>query len=118
MHKTAGIIHSYSLECGLISSNTLNYLPDPPNKAFTHAQYGLIEDEMENNENPLFEAESPLYTQEMYQNVGKALMVSILDTFDKNPYSRVLSSNFSSLSNLRRTIAAQIFHEAERFRMF
>lgn len=42
MHKTAGIIHSYSLECGLISSNSLNYLPDPSNKTFKHEDYGLI----------------------------------------------------------------------------
>ena len=54
----------------------------------------------------------------MYQNVGKALMVSILDTFDKNPYSRIPTSSFTSMPNLRRMMASQIFHEAERFRMF
>ena len=31
MHKLTGIIHSYSLECGLISSNVLNELPEPAN---------------------------------------------------------------------------------------
>lgn len=58
----------------------------------------------------MFSGDPPLYTQEMYQNVGKALMVSILDTFSKNPYSRIPSSNFNAISILRRFIAFQIFH--------
>jgi hypothetical protein len=31
----------------------------------------------------------PLYTTEIFENVGKALAITILDIFEKNPYSRV-----------------------------
>lgn len=54
----------------------------------------------------------------MYENVGKNLMVSILDVFDKNPYNRVYNSKYKSMDMLRRLTAFEIFHEAERFRMF
>ena len=79
---------------------------------------GLTRDSLEENNNQLFSRGPPLYTQEMYENVGKALMVSILDTFDKNPYSRVPNSTYNSLPNIRRFVAFEIFHQAERFRMF
>lgn len=32
MYKLAKIIHSYSVECGIISANKLNLLPDPLNQ--------------------------------------------------------------------------------------
>lgn len=41
----------------------------------------------------------------MYENVGKNLMVSILDVFDKNPYNRVYGSKYKSMDALRRLTA-------------
>ncbi len=41
----------------------------------------------------------------MYENLGKNLMVSILDVFDKNPYNRVYNSKYKSLDMLRRLTA-------------
>ena len=54
----------------------------------------------------------------MYENLGKNLMVSILDVFDKNPYNRVYNSKYKSMDMLRRLTAFEVFHHAERFRMF
>ena len=34
MHKIANIIHSYSLECGIISTIKQNVVPQPMNKEF------------------------------------------------------------------------------------
>ena len=48
----------------------------------------------------------------MYENLGKNLMVSILDVFDKNPYNRVYNSRYKSMDMLRRLTAFEIFHEA------
>ena len=41
----------------------------------------------------------------MYENLGKNIMVSILDVFDKNPYNRVYNSKFKSMDMLRRLTA-------------
>lgn len=50
--------------------------------------------------------------------MGKSLLVSILDVFDKNPYNRVYNSTQKSMEFLRRVTAFEVFHTAERFRMF
>ena len=49
--------------------------------------------------------ENALFTPEMYENLGKNLMVSILDVFDKNPYNRVYNSKYKSMDMLRRLTA-------------
>jgi hypothetical protein len=54
----------------------------------------------------------------MYRNLGKNLLVSILDVFDKNPFSRVYTSSYKSMDMLRRITAFEVFHKDERFRMF
>lgn len=46
----------------------------------------------------------------MYENLGKNLMVSILDAFDKNPYNRVYNSKYKTMDMLRRLTAFEIFH--------
>jgi hypothetical protein len=38
--------------------------------------------------------------------------------FDKNPYNRVYNSRYKSMEMLRRVTAFEIFHSADRFRMF
>jgi hypothetical protein len=75
------------------------------------------------SEEPTLEGEklfdnSVIFTEDSYRNLGKNLLVSILDVFDKNPYSRVYNSRYKSLDVLRRVTAFEIFHSAERFRMF
>lgn len=34
MHRLTKILHSYSVECGIVSPNKQNMLPDPPNSNF------------------------------------------------------------------------------------
>ena len=49
--------------------------------------------------------EMPLFTMDMFRNLGKNLCVSILDVFDKNPYNRVYNSKYKSMDMLRRLTA-------------
>lgn len=61
---------------------------------------------------------SVLFTAHSYRTLGESLMVSLLDVFGRNPYSRVYNSRYKSMDMLRRVTAYEIFHSAERFRMF
>ena len=73
---------------------------------------------MENNDNPVYhpkEDELHYFTPDMYRNVGKNCMVSILDLFDKNPYSRIYNSSYKCMENLRREIGWETAR-TERFR--
>jgi hypothetical protein len=50
MHKAANIIHSYSLECGIISPNHINEVCEPTNKDFKIADKGFLPDKAEENQ--------------------------------------------------------------------
>ena len=58
------------------------------------------------------------FTEESYRELGKTLLVSVLDVFDKNPYNRVYNSKYQNMEMLRRLTAFEVFHTTERFRMF
>ena len=99
MHKEANIIHSYSLECGIISAINFNTIPEPSNTDFRADGKGFLPEEIEGSdyEGIKMADSSVLFTQDSYRNLGKNLLVSILDVFDKNPYSRVYSSRYKSM---------------------
>jgi len=58
MYRLANIIHSYSLECGIISSNKINVIPDPINSDFEINDKGFIRDEEESNKNPIYNSKT------------------------------------------------------------
>lgn len=47
MHKAANIIHSYSLECGIIAPNHINEVCAPINREFKVADKGFVADPIE-----------------------------------------------------------------------
>jgi cytosolic carboxypeptidase protein 5 len=57
----------------------------------------------------------PMYTIEIFEQVGKALLISILDLFEKNPYTRVQNSAYKSLDNMRKDVAG-IVSRTDRFK--
>jgi hypothetical protein len=58
----------------------------------------------------MFEAQpNRFYTPDSYMNLGKAILVSILDVFEKNPYSRVDNSEFKSMEDMRKSLATEIY---------
>ena len=112
MHKQANIIHSYSLQCGILSANNSTVIPEPSNRQFKVGKKGFVSEPFEE---PSYEGikmadNSILFTEESYRNLGKNLLVSILDAFDKNPYNRVYNSRYKSIEMLRRLTAFEIFH--------
>ncbi len=58
MYRLANIIHSYSLECGIISSNKLNIIPDPINSEFEIKEKGFLQDSNEDNKNPIYQSKN------------------------------------------------------------
>lgn len=51
MHRLAKIIHSYSVECGIVSPNRENTLPDPLNVEFKLGEQSFTKDKCEDNNN-------------------------------------------------------------------
>lgn len=61
-----------------------------------------INSEMYNNNFPVY------YNIEIYEDLGKSMLVSILDIFEKNPCTRLNMNNDDTLENFRREIANKI----------
>jgi cytosolic carboxypeptidase protein 5 len=51
----------------------------------------------------------------MYESLGKSMLVSLLDLFDLNPYSRIPNTPYKSIEALRKDLATQL-SKADRFR--
>ena len=69
--------------------------------------FGFEEDETEIASSELYKSGPPFYTVEIYENIGKCFLVSILDIFGKNPYSRINAGPVAGMENLRREVATQ-----------
>ncbi|XP_074803384.1 cytosolic carboxypeptidase-like protein 5 isoform X6 [Natator depressus] len=88
IYKASGIIHSYTLECNYNTGRSVNSIPmachdngrasPPPPQTFPTK-----------------------YTVELYEQVGRAVAIAALDMAECNPWSRLVLSEHSSLSNLR-----------------
>lgn len=91
IYKATGIVHCYTLECNYNCGRTVNCLPPatcdsgratpPPAPGFP-----------------------PKYTQEIYEEVGRALAVAVLDMNNSNPWTRLPLSEFSSLDSVRNWV--------------
>jgi hypothetical protein len=101
IHRLSGIIYSYTIECGMFSNRSLATAPPLSNRLFYPKGFKPPEDP-----GP---CDSPrMQVPEDYQELGTAILISILDTFERNPYSRLLSSQHENIATLRKTVAHEI----------
>lgn len=52
------------------------------------------------------ENKTPPYTIEIFEDVGRAFCIGILDYIEKNPVSRIPLSNHKTLENIKNDILA------------
>ena len=88
--KATGLVHSYTLECNFQTGRRINHLP-PKMKIET----GEIEPEQaitDINSRIYTESKTPNYTIEIFEDVGRAVCLGLLDLAEINPISRLASS--------------------------
>ncbi|XP_075904541.1 cytosolic carboxypeptidase-like protein 5 isoform X4 [Nelusetta ayraudi] len=95
IYKAIGLLHSYTLECNYNTGKTMNAIPSachdsgratpPPPPSFP-----------------------PKYTPEIFEQVGRAVAISALDMVECNPWSRLVLSEHSCLTNLRAWILKHV----------
>jgi hypothetical protein len=49
--------------------------------------------------------QSPMYSIETYENLGKGICYAFLDSIDRNPHSRLRNTNYSNLHGVKVSIA-------------
>ncbi|KAL8184927.1 UNVERIFIED_CONTAM: hypothetical protein K2H54_032579 [Gekko kuhli] len=88
IYKASGIIHSYTLECNYNTGRSVNTVP-----AACHDNGRATPPPL-----PTFPSK---YTAELFEQVGRALAIAVLDMAECNPWPRIVLSEHSCLGNLR-----------------
>ncbi|KEG14136.1 zinc carboxypeptidase [Trypanosoma grayi] len=102
LYQETGIVHSYTIEVSYVIGNTLNSLPAISN-------YPVDEPEV------LQGTPCPKYSQSAFADVGKALLVALLDMKGFNPMSRLPVTQYHTAKGLLAALQRQLQVEsAER----
>lgn len=86
------ITHCYTLEANYNTGRLVNSLP------FASGDDGCAE-------KPPIAAQPPPFTEEILEDVGRALGLAALDIIERQPWSRIQNSEYGSLTELRKHIA-------------
>ncbi|KAJ9589715.1 hypothetical protein L9F63_017087 [Diploptera punctata] len=95
--KITGLVRSYTLECNYNTGRIVNSLPPS------------LKDNKPNPGSTLMVP--PKYNPQVFEEVGRALGVSILDLTGSNPCSRIPHSEFHTLSGIREWLRVNCIPE-------
>lgn len=104
LNRISNVPHCLTLEVGL-HPTPRNYEVTPPDNPDFKFQ------ELEYVERP------PSHSiQQICAEIGAETLITLLDVVDKNPYSRIQTTQHKDVPSLRRSIAALMLQEDDRFR--
>lgn len=96
LYRATSAVRCYTLECNYNTGRTVNKVPDAD-----HAGGGALSP----GRAPTV---VPKYTPETWQEVGRALLVALLDAEDANPCSRISRSNLRTLAGARTAMERKL----------
>ena len=91
LYRATGLALCFTMEANYHSGAVVNTL----------AESGLQEPAEAQTGSKLYESGPPVYTVEILEDAGKAIGLSLLDSIDKNPCSRVPKSEYASLQGVQ-----------------
>ncbi|OAF69170.1 hypothetical protein A3Q56_03089 [Intoshia linei] len=97
-------ICSYTLECNYNMGRIINKLSPVPNDVY------------ERTSPPLLCKFPPKYTPTHYEQIGRALAISALDFINDNPLSRLNTSEYFYLNNVRDVIRRNLRKKCEKLK--
>ncbi|GLV44189.1 uncharacterized protein CBL_12515 [Carabus blaptoides fortunei] len=95
--KLTGLVRSYTLECNYNSGRMVNVLPATSKEGHNKPVHTM--------------PAPPKYTPHIFEEVGRALGLSILDLTSNNPNSRIPNSEFHSLNGVREWLRVNCLNE-------
>ena len=81
-------------------------------------KFGIIHDDLDNIKSHYYNRKVCYYTIKSYNNLGKSIAISILDLFEKNPYSRIPNSVYKDLNGLKSQIREQLNKNNKDFKIY
>ena len=90
LYKATGLAMCYTLECNFQTGKRVNHLTPKiiANTGETEPETPLTD----HNSKHYSGSQTPSYTIEIFEDVGRAVCYALLDIIEKNPVSRLLSS--------------------------
>ena len=73
-------------------------------------------DEYDNIKSSVYMQGVPYFNPNIYENLGKSILISILDLFNKNPYSRIPNSNYGDIENIRKEVINHLLKSNDKFK--
>lgn len=106
MYKATGNPHCYTLECNYASGRRVNHLSAKLNKSTNQTEPESPITDVHSKMYQNGDLKAPPYTIEIFEDVGRAFCIGLLDYIDKNPISRIPTSNFKNVENIKNDILA------------
>ncbi|KAK9505199.1 hypothetical protein O3M35_009303 [Rhynocoris fuscipes] len=97
VYKATGLIRSYTLECNYNTGKKLNHLPPLPS---------IID--KKSTPHPVH---PPKYTPAIYEEMGRQILIAVLDLNNLNPWSRITQSQYRTLTSVRETLRLRVLSE-------
>lgn len=99
MYKVTNLPLCYTLECNYATGRRINHLSQKLNKATEEIEAELP---ITDSHSKIYsEYKTPPYTIEIFEDVGRAFCIGLLDYIEANPVSRIPTSIFKCLENIK-----------------
>jgi cytosolic carboxypeptidase protein 5 len=104
IYKATNCTHCYTLEWNYASGKKLSHLP-----AKFNIENNCIEPEswLTDRKGQLYKNKPPVYNMEIFEQIGRATVISFLDLAGDNPVSRVPKSIYKDVANMRLELSLQ-----------
>jgi hypothetical protein len=109
MRATDELPNCYTLECNYASGKRLNHLfPKVIKETEKIEQESYITDEKSQYyQDYKEEDQSPPYNIQVFEDIGKAFCIGLLDYIDSNPVSRLIISPFKNIEGVKKDILSK-----------
>ncbi len=132
-NKLTGIVHSYTVEASYFRSYFVNTIPsivcnDQKLLEFRNIledislSLDILDLDSKSKLNYIYEEsldkdlDLDMLSPKSYEKMGIALVISIMDYEGINPYSRLFTSEFQSLFNLRSHVSNKLLNEDDKYK--
>jgi len=103
--KATGLIQCYTLECNFCCGPLYNVLTEPVSSEKEEQKVNVVKDTEWDQVKNETEIPKEMYNIEGFEEIGEAVVVSLLDLCEINPLSRIKSSVYQNLRNLKLHVA-------------